>query len=203
MRPFRPSRLAGVLALLSNAGVVSAAVVTVSTHAFLLLDDTQPPVNQAVRKFSYASRTLHDPPGHRIVLGTPGSAGDPTVGGAVLTVYNANGSGESFTYALPALKWHHEGSLATGRYVYSDSTSQPVYKVWVKGDKLTIRGGRGAWGYSLDEPSQGKLALTLTLDTGDTWCVEATPRSPSTTFDRRDRFQAQTNTPPPAVCPAP
>lgn len=208
MRFLRPAHLAGTLALLSAAGIASAAVVTLSTRAFQLLDDTQPPINQSVRKFSYISRTLADAPGHHVVSPVPGSAGDPTVdgatgGGAVMTIYNANGSGESFTYNLPAIQWRHEGSLENGRFVYFDATNQPVYKIFIKREKITIRGGRGAWGYTLDEASQGKLALTLTLGTGDTWCIEAVPRLPASNFDRRDRFLAKTNTPPPAVCPTP
>ena len=195
-------------ALLLTAALAHADVITVATWAFQLLDDTVPPISQGHRKFSFAARTIYDPADHQFQLPAETSAGDPTPsgatgGGASLTVYNANGSGESTTVVLPAAGWHREGPIGGHRFVYGASPLEPIYKVWVKNNKITIRGGRGTWAYSLDEPSQGRLAVQLTLGTGDTWCAEAVPRAPASTYDKIDRFVGQPRTPAPAVCPGP
>src|SRR6185436_4360690 len=60
----------------------------------------------ASRRFSFKSTTKLDPPANRIVIPGAGTAGDPTAGGstgggAVVTVYNSNGSGEKTTLTLP------------------------------------------------------------------------------------------------------
>ena len=77
----------------------------------------------------------------------------------------------------------------------------------VKADQLQIRGGKSNWAYTLDEPSQGRIAVRLTLGGGATWCSDAPAKSsgspPSTASnDRVDKFTAQTRTPAPASCPA-
>ena len=207
-RQLLTSFLSALAIVASTAPRAHADVITVATWVFQLLDDTTPPVNQGQRQLSFAARTIYDPPAHQFTLPAVDSAGDPTPqgasgGGASLTFYNANGSGESTTVTLPAVGWHREGPLNGARYVYGASPLEPIYKIWVKNNKITIRGGRGSWGFSLDEPSQGRLALRLTLGTGDTWCAETVPRAPTLLYDRPDRFLGQPHTPAPVVCPAP
>lgn len=193
--------------LLGMATLARADVVTVGTWVFQLLDDTQPPISQGSRQLSFAARTIHAPVGHQFLMPAVYSDGDPTPlgatgGGATVTLYNSNGSGESFTVNLPAAGWHREGPLTGARYVYGASTLEPIYKVWIKNHKITIRGGRGSWGYSLDEASQGRLAVRLTLgSSGTTWCSEMLPRNPTSLYDRRDRFLGQRYVPAPVECP--
>ncbi len=158
------------------------------------------------RKFSFKAKTRKDTPDHRIVVPALGSVGDPTVngmtgGGATLTVYNAE-SGEQFVTALPASGWKLSGGT---RYAFS-AQSGPVQKVTVKADSLIVRGGREAWGYTLDEPRQGAVAVRLQLGTATPWCTEAPAKlsghpPTSAKHDVADKFTAQSKTPPPDQCP--
>jgi hypothetical protein len=71
-----------------------------------------------------------------------------------------------------------------------------------------VRGGKAAWGYTLDEPAQGRVAVRLSFGGTLDWCGEATAKTsgrPPTTAanDRQDKFVAAAKTPPPASCPIP
>jgi hypothetical protein len=203
-----------VLALVAPAAADDPPVVTVGTRAFYMKDDNVPPIALNKRKIVFVARTKFDPPEHWVVAPQPGTEGDPTTagatgGGAVLTIYNTNGSGEQVTVVLPAEKWHFQGNPAKSfRYIYVDDPgTAPIWRIWIKTYKITIRGGKAAWGYTLDEPSQGRIAMRLTLGTGVTWCADApaqaTGNPPSTAkWDQVDRWKARAKTPAPAVCPA-
>jgi hypothetical protein len=208
--------LAAALALGLIAPAPAAAdppIVTIGTRAFYMKDDNVPPINLNKRKVGFFARTKFDPQEHWVVAPLPGTEGDPTPngatgGGAVLTVYNTSGSGEQVTVVLPAEKWHFQGDPAKSfRYIYVDDPSiAPIWRIWIKTHKITIRGGKAAWGYTLDEPSQGRIAMRLTLGTGVTWCAEAGPQfsgnPPSTAkYDRVDKWKARAKTPAPAICP--
>jgi hypothetical protein len=83
----------------------------------------------------------------------------------------------------------------------------PVSRVIVKADQLKVRAGKSSWTYTLNEPSQGRIAVQLQLGTSPAWCADAPAKAsgnpPSTTSnDRVDRFMAQPKTPAPAACPA-
>lgn len=197
-----------VLAAAAAAVPASGDVVTVGTHALQLRDDVVPPVNAATRKLSFAARSTTDAPGHRVVFPAPGTAGDPTLYGGRAIVYNANGSGEQVVVDLPAAGWQHTGHNYPpddlGRWVFTGLIGDvlgPIQKIYVKRDKITIRGGNAPWTYTLDEPSQGAVAVQLTLGTWDTWCAVGTPRVPAATYDRPGRFIAQMNTPAVDTCP--
>ncbi len=171
--------------------------VTVQATALTLRDDTaagQP----SKRHFVFRSRTRRDASDHRIAVPRPGSIGDPTVsgigGGGTLTVFNPE-SGETFTAALPAAGWKLRGR---GRYVFDDPGGA-VRKVVVSRDRLSVTGGGSAFGYSLDEPRQGALALRLQLGTAQPWCSEAPPTTARN--DSVDRFMGRPRTPPPDQCP--
>jgi len=209
MRPLPSLVLAFVVALLAPLPV-RGDVVTVGTHALQLRDDVLPPINPKGKKLSFAVRTASDAPEHRVVLPAVGTAGDPTLYGGRATIYNANGSGEQIVVDLPAAGWRHEGNDHPpddlGRWVFYgliDGVLGPIQKVWIKRDKITIRGGNAPWTYTLDEASQGAVAIQLTLGTWDTWCAVGVPREPAGSFDRPGRFTAQAKTPPPGTCPAP
>lgn len=159
------------------------------------------------RRFTFKSRTKKDSADHRIALPPPGSVGDPTAtgstgGGATLDVYNPE-SGERVTASLPASGWRLNASGTT--YSFGDPHG-PVQKVKVKVDSLSIEGGKSGWGFTLDEPRQGRIAVRLKLGSAEPWCSEAPARltgNPATSVknDRVDRFIGQGNAPAPEQCP--
>ena len=102
---------------------------------------------------------------------------------------------------LPASGWT---ALASG-YRFRASGGA-ISTVVLRPDRITVRGGGASWGYTLDEPSQGRIAVRLTLGSSRPWCAEAPAKlggnPPSTaSSDRVGRFVAQPRTPAPVVCP--
>lgn len=179
------------------------ATVTVRTGALLMQEKGG---DAARRKWIARSKTSKDPSNHRITPPPFGSAGDPTLHGAVLRVYNANGGAESIEVALPAAGWKRAGAEG---YRYKSATTAGGVKVAVIGpNRLLLRGGGAAWSFTLDEPAQGYVAVRLTLGSSVEWCAEgAAHRSgkPATSarHDRPGYFRSSANLPPPAECPAP
>jgi len=196
-----------VLAILVAAGTTarSEPVVLVGSHLMKLVDDTVPPIYPGKKKFNWRVRSGGHPVENQVVVPDADSEGDPRLHGATFTLYNAAGSGEVWTTPLPAEGWVRTGNDTNGyRYVFA--STGPVQKLWLKQNKITMKGGRSEWGYSLDEPSQGLLAARLTLGTGVTWCTVAEPYAtgnpPSTArFDRVDLYRARRLGAPPASCP--
>ena len=176
--------------------------VGVRTSSLTLRDRTSP-ANPSARKLAFKSRTKTDPPSSRVMPPAAGSSGDPTLHGAVVVVYNSAGSGEEATVALPPNGWR---LLSTG-YRYTGLTStDPITRVLVKGDYIRIRGGKENWSYTLNESSQGRMAVRLQLGSAAPWCADAPAKAsgnpPSTaTNDRVDRFVAQPKTVAPGACP--
>jgi hypothetical protein len=161
------------------------------------------PADPAKRKIAFKTSTKRDPPANRVVAPPPGSSGDPTVGGATLTVYDAAGSGEKTTVVLPASAasagW---SALGTKGYRFrSHDPTIPITSVTVRTDLLTLRGGKAAFGYSLAGAPQGRVALRLGLGADRPWCVDV-PAAARTSSDTPTRFVGQPRTPSPAVCPA-
>ena len=79
------------------------------------------------------------------------------------------------TVALPAsgplAGW---SLLGPGRYRFrSTDPSAAIHTVTVRADRISVKGGKAAWTYTLDEPAQGSIALRLTLGTDRPWCAEA------------------------------
>jgi len=69
------------------------------------------------------------------------------------------------------------------------------------------QGGKANWGYTLNQPSQGRIAVRPQLGTNATWCADALAKTsgnpPSTASnDHVDKFTAQPRTAPPSRCPA-
>jgi hypothetical protein len=76
------------------------------------------------------------------------------------------------------------------------SSNGPIQRVTLKNHRLVIRGGRGAFGYTLNEPAQGSVTLRLRLGSGNIWCtVAGAPK-----IDRAGRFKVK-NAAPPLACP--
>jgi hypothetical protein len=159
------------------------------------------------RKLTFVSKTARDAAANRIVPPAPGGGGDPSLHGATLVVYDAAGSGESVTIPLGAEGWVRGGSATKPQWSYRPTTpDDPVSRVVLEADVLTVKGGRAGFAYSLDEPRQGRIAVRLVLGTATVLCAEAPARRsgtpPSTAkFDHDDRFTAAPQTPAPSVCP--
>jgi hypothetical protein len=138
-----------------------------------------------------------------------GTAGDPTPGGgtgggAVVDVYDSNGSGEHVEVTLPAAGWSAIGDTTTPRgYKYkSASATDAITRVVVRANQLRVRGGKANWLYTLAAPSQGRVAVRVTLGSGVQWCADTGPKSPASENDRVDKFIGAKRTPPPVACPA-
>jgi DNA-binding beta-propeller fold protein YncE len=181
-------------------------LVPVQTGSLTLADGSTPPARPQRRKFKFTSNTADDSPANRIVPPAFGAPGDPTQAGATVRVYNANGSGEQVTLSLPAHGWTTRG---TNGYRFKASTPDaPIRAVLVRPDRIAIAGGRVNWPYTLNEPSQGRLAVRLRLGESVAWCAEAPARTSGTPpssarHDRQDRFTAAKRAPAPALCPPP
>jgi hypothetical protein len=176
-------------------------------------DRSRPPANPGRRHIVFIATTVGDPVANAIVLPAGGSDGDPTPGGAVgggavLEIYDAAGSGEKAVIDLPASGWSSSGdpsSPTVYRYV-ATSRGDPIQLIVLRANRLRLRGGGASWPYTLDEPSQGRIAISLRLGTAIPWCASIPARSggnpPSTAYyDHVDRFVGARRTPPPASCP--
>lgn len=162
------------------------------------------------RRLAFRSATYRGSPSG-VVPPAPGSAADPSLSGATLLLYNASGSGEKATVALPASLWSRFGN-PSGRWGwrYADPlrVSGPVSSVKLDSKGTFTIAARGATlAYTLDEPLQGSLALRLDLGGAAAMCALSPARTsgnpPSTAAsDRVDRFVGAPNAPPPAMCPA-
>jgi len=171
------------------------------------LKDRSVPPDPGRRKLTFVAKTTRDAATNRIVAPAPGSAGDLTLARATLVVYDAAGSGEAVTMSLPASGWSRAGTTAKPRYSYrATSPSDAITRIVLSADVLTVKGGRAGFGYSLDEPRQGRVAVRLGLGAATVVCASApartngSPPSPAK-FDRVDRFTGAPGTPAPAVCP--
>jgi hypothetical protein len=198
-------RVFALLLLLVLAPVGRAAdLVTIPVNGVILKDDTMPPIDFKRRYFKMRSTTNKQPVEHQIAMPASGSAGDPTAngatgGGATLTVYNAAGSGEVFTVTLPASGWSQIGTNPPKRYRFGLPIG-PVRRIFLRPGILYVRADGPEWGYTLDEPSQGRIAMRFTSGTGDTWCFDVPPWQPFAKYDHADKFQTYKNAAA-ATCP--
>ena len=104
-----------------------------------------------------------------------GSAGDPTLGGGSITLMNPT-TLESVTLPLPSGSWRGLGTPAGSRgYKYGDpgGANGPCKAVLAKPGKLraSCLGGLGSIPFSLDEPTQGALVLSLQLGAASAQCA--------------------------------
>ena len=111
--------------------------------------------------------------------------------------------------SLPSTGWTALGAGTVTGYVFRGTDPNgPISRITVKADSITIRGGRANWPYTLNEPSQGRVALRLKLGNATPWCADVPAKvggnPPSTAHnDTQDKFFGQPKTPPPAACPVP
>ncbi len=183
----------------------SPVPVLIQTTAMIVKGDTKAPFDPARRRMTFRAVTKDDPAPNRIVPPVLGGAADPTNTGGTLHVYNVNGTAEKTTVALPAAFW---SATSTG-YKFRDPDSQgPIRTVTLKDDRLIIRGGKAAFGFTADEPRQGRIVVRLVLGNGASWCAEGVARAkgtpPSTAkFDKVGKFQSERRLPAPPSCPVP
>ena len=109
----------------------------------------------------------------------PGSAGDPTVGGATLDRLQLGGTHHRRGDRQPAR--HAAGARSAARQPEGMAVPRRCRAgrsaaVLVKSDRIVVRGGEGAWGYTLDEAAQGRVAVRLRLGTDPGWCTESSPK---------------------------
>jgi DNA-binding beta-propeller fold protein YncE len=168
---------------------IAAQTVLIQTRSLSLKDDA---ANPGRRKVTFKSSTRTALPANKIA----GPFVDPTVNGASITVYNSNGGPDSVTVALPKEFWKATGS----GFSYKNSGAA-ISRVTVRTDSISVKGGKALWTYTLDEPSQGSVAVRLQLGNGPTWCANGPAKDPAAKNDKVGKFKAQSNSPAPGVCP--
>jgi hypothetical protein len=176
-----------------------------------LKDKTAPIADLTKRRLAFKADTQLAPFANRVFPPAPGGPNDPRTAGATVTVYNSSPvpghPTDAVTVSLAAVNWKAIGSSSIAGYKYTGpDPNGPIRAVVIKGDVLSVRGGKPNWTYTLNEASQGRVALRLVLNDGSGWCADAPAKlsgSPLSTAntDKQDKFVAQPRTPAPASCP--
>ncbi|MCI0636515.1 MAG: hypothetical protein L0206_21740, partial [Actinobacteria bacterium] len=179
------------------------SVTLIPTKKLVLKDRNTPPADPDRRRITFRAVTKHAAPANRIVPPAEGGPSDPRSVNSYVAVFNAAGlTSDHEAVSLDLGKWTLR---APGRYRYRGDDFSAIKRIDVGPDRITIKGGRGNWEYTLDEPAQGRIAVVLGMGE-QTWCAEAPAKlsgsPPSTaTNDRVDKFVSQSNAPAPASCP--
>ncbi len=142
----------------------------------------------------------------RIRAPVPGGPGDPTLSGAVLTIRNPE-TGEHATLDLPSTGWRGIGKPAGSRgYRFKNPGGSACRQVKVWGGRQIHASCAGDQiDFTLDEASQGSLAVTLQLGIDTPQCVlfGGDVRKDFGTFGGgRGSFRAR-HAPAPTGCPVP
>jgi hypothetical protein len=126
---------------------------------------------------------------------------DPAADGAYLHVYNDNGSGESVCVPLPAARWTAAGSVYARRFTYRDPDflSSPCNRI-VVADGRIVRVKCKDIGFSLDEPQQGSIGVSLV--SGDARYCAVFGGTITKDAGADDHFKARA-APAPVDCPTP
>jgi hypothetical protein len=124
----------------------------------------------------------------------------PTVSGGFLDIINT-ATGEIDGFPLPAANWKGLGTPAgSAGYSYRDSrlTAGPCKTVGIKnGKRLQVRCQGAGIDFSLDEATQGAIAIRLTLGNGDRYCLSF---GGTVVKDEPGAFRAK-DAPAPGACP--
>jgi len=109
-----------------------------------------------------------------LVSAAPGGPGDPTLSGAILRVVNPT-TLETATVPLPAVEWESSGVGGSMGWRYTDplGSSGPCSSVRVARGrfKATCNARYAAIPFSLDEATQGTLAVSLQLGSAVPQCA--------------------------------
>jgi hypothetical protein len=184
--------------------LTTSSLVLIETRSLTLKDN----VNPAKRKFTFKSSTKQFPNANRIFPPAQFTTGDPMRNGAELIIYNAAGL-TSENFSVPLLGgWSAIGTGANlGWKFKSTDSSSAVSSVVVEVDKITVKGGKSAFSYSLNGSPQGSVGVRLLLGSTNGWCADAPAKTsgnpPSTARnDTVDKFVGEPKSPPPSLCPA-
>jgi DNA-binding beta-propeller fold protein YncE/mono/diheme cytochrome c family protein len=179
--------------------------IPIPTTKLMLRDRSASPADPDRRRVTFKSSTLGSGVVTHIVPPARLSAGDPTTAGATIAVYNSLSAGGELTVVkLRASGW---SAVGPNSYMYRGASTDAITRVILRPDLIAFKGGRTAWTYTLNEPSQGRIAAALIV--GDLfWCADAPAKSvgnppSSASYDRIDKFVAQARTPAPAACVSP
>lgn len=139
-----------------------------------------------------------------LILATPGGPSDPTIVGATLDLHNPE-SGELTSATLAATKWTVRSSPKGGiTYRLKGGPTDPCQKITVSNGKIEAKCQGTGLGFTLDEATQGTLALRLRTGT-ISYCASfggAVQHDFGTLGVGKGSFKAQ-SAPAPASCPVP
>ncbi|MGH7787487.1 MAG: hypothetical protein ACRERC_11510 [Candidatus Binatia bacterium] len=178
-----------------------SAALPIRATTLSVRDDDRAPIDPAKSKLTFKSAKYQGAPSG-VVVPAWDSPDDPSLGGAMLTVYRAAGGGNPASIALPAAGWERIGSPTNQGYRYRDrdQIDGPITTATLRNGKLVLR-GKGAGVYQLDGAPQGSLALRFLLAGGGELCTVAPPKSPATTHDTTAQFNGARQSPAPPTCP--
>ncbi|MFQ5512886.1 MAG: PQQ-binding-like beta-propeller repeat protein [Myxococcota bacterium] len=192
------SRLPQNLTALCVPGTPACAVdIPIAGTRLRVIGDAARPAH---RRFIAVSRDS------ALVPPSTGGNADPSVVGAVLELLNPS-SGETQRIALPASHWSARGDPPGARgYLYRDPklTRGPCSLVRLAPGRLRVSCRGEALTFTLDQPTQGALAVALRLGNESVYCLRF---GGSIQSDRggagvRGRFSARA-APAPIACPLP
>jgi DNA-binding beta-propeller fold protein YncE len=171
------------------------------TKRLVLRDDDRFPINPNQSRLTFQSAKAGSAPSG-VVVPTAGGQGDPTLAGAVLTVYRGDGGPGTVVLALPAARWTHAGAGATATYRYRDRdrVDGPITAVKLRAGHLDVR-GKGTGLFQLDGAPQTSVAVRLRLGTELELCALAPAAAPAAANDTTARFVGARDTAAPATCP--
>jgi hypothetical protein len=173
-----------------------------SPIAFTKLLIKEPTGNPAGRKLVLISKS-------RAIDTTTDRGIDPSVDGASLHVFNSAGGGDDVCLELPAAGWTASGDPTAPKFTYQDAAGAlgPCRLSAVRPQKvikISCAGGSQPLSYSLDEASQGRIAVAFASGS-TTYCGEfegtAIKADEPGRFLGRGPLEALQCPEPPSVCP--
>ncbi len=171
------------------------------TSSLTMRDDDKAPITLDKRKITFKSTTFQGTPSGVILPGW-GSDADPTLHGARLEIYDADGGPTGVTLPLPASNWTFNGFVSKPIWKYTDKqrVHGPITSILMRPGMLTFKGNGEAL-YPLTGAPQGSVAVRIDLGTGIRLCTTALPKAPAAKTDTTAQFVATKNAPIPAACP--
>jgi hypothetical protein len=179
-----------------------------------LTDDNTLPIDLARRrKVTFRADTKSAGPDNHFFVPYENYPEAPITAGATLEVYNSNPALGSptdvVTVPLPAQKWVAIAGIRP-KYVYTDlSPNAPISQVKATANSLRFKGKGAGWSYTLEEASQGRVAMRITFGASTIYryCADlpAKPSGVPPTTARNDRVDKFTGflKEPATTCPSP
>lgn len=154
------------------------------------------------RTLSYEARTRPADGQHRVILPAAFGSGDPRIGGGLIHVYNSAGSSDAVSVVLPSAGWRLMGTAQNPkRWRYRAlSSSEPIRSLTVQPDRIIFTAKGATFGYSLNEPTQGRIAVRVALGSQRAWCTDMPAKLPVARNDKPGVFVGQAAAAP-VFCP--